>query len=440
MAAQPDPDTSAAASIPAATGHRRVWLRVGTLLDGSGNPPLRDGQVVYDQDLILYAGADTPPRDCLGPAQRTPDAQLPDYTLLPGLIEAHAHLFLEGGELDPEKRSAHLRQSPDMLLQLASARLDKLVRPGIIAVRDAGDRHGVGLALSRLDQDMRQSRLRPRGQHPYIDSPGAAIHRRGRYGSFMGEPLEDCPSPRGCVEARVSAGADRIKIIATGIIDFQAGAVAGQPQFTAEEVGEFTAAARSLGKQTLAHTSGAAGIDNVIAGRVDSVEHGFFVTADQLARMRDRQITWVPTFAPVQKQLDHAGILGWDAKATTNLRCILDQHAASLMRARALGVPILAGSDAGSWGVLHGFGLLDELELMERAGLSPLEVLHAVTGAPSQRLALRDNLGQIRPGFLSRFLLTRHSPLATVANLRRPKIVVFDGAVLSAEDIDPIGL
>ncbi len=430
MTAQPDPDTA----IPAATGDRHVWLRVGTLLDGSANPPLHDAHIVYDQDRILYAGADSPPAALLAPSRSAPDADLPAHTLLPGLIEAHAHLFLEGGELDAEKRSAHLKQSPETLLQFARARLDKLVRLGVIAVRDAGDRHGVGLALSRLDRSSERPLM------PYLDSPGAAIYRRSRYGSFMGEPLEDFPSPRACVEARVHAGADRIKLIATGIIDFKAGAVTGQPQFTAREIAEFAAAARSLSKQTFAHASGELGIERVIAGGVDSIEHGFFITDDQLAQMRDRQIAWVPTFAPVQKQLDHGTLLGRDAKTRANLRRILDQHAASLTQAHQLGVMILAGSDAGSWDVPHGLGLLDELELMERAGLSSLAVLHAATGAPSQRLAFRDNFGQIRPGFLSRFLLTRHSPLATIANLRKPKIVVFDGTVLEPEPVDPLGL
>ena len=60
---------------------------------------------------------------------------------------------------------------------------------------------------------------------PYIDSPGAAIHHRGRYGSFMAEPLEEYGSPAECVEARIRAGADRIKLIPTGIIDFKKGTV-----------------------------------------------------------------------------------------------------------------------------------------------------------------------------------------------------------------------
>jgi imidazolonepropionase-like amidohydrolase len=276
---------------------------------------------------------------------------------------------------------------------------------------------------------------------PYVDSPGAAIHHRGRYGSFMAEPLEDFATPHACVEARLRAGADRIKLIPTSIIDFKKGAVVSEPQMTTEEISALVAAAQSFGKQTLAHASGDTGIDHAIEGGVDTIEHGFFLRDDQLTRMRDRNIAWVPTFAPVQKQLDHADRMGHDPEVVSNLKRILDQHAATLVHACEKGVIILAGSDAGSYGVPHGLGLLYEMELIERAGLSPLAVIHSATGAPSSRLAFREKFGQIQPGFLPRFILTRHSPLETVANLRKPRLTIFDGAVFENNaTLDPSGL
>ena len=421
--------------IPSATGRRRIWLRVGTILDGLSTLPLRDAHIVYDRDHILFVGEDSPPRDLLNSGQREPDAALPDYTLLPGLIESHAHFFLEGGELNADKRAAHLKQIPENLLKLALPRLEKLVRLGIAGVRDAGDKDGVGLALSRLCERPDRPRM------PYVDSPGAAIHHRGRYGAFMGEPIENFASPRQCVEARVEAGADRIKLIPTGIINLKRGAVTTEPQMTAEEVGDLVAAAKSFSRQTFAHASGDAGIDCAINGGVDSIEHGYFVRDDQLSRMRDRQIAWVPTFAPVQKQIDHAGLMGWDAEVVGNLRRILDQHAASLIKAHELGVQIIAGSDAGSYGVAHGLGFLEELELMQRAGLSPLAVINSATGTGSERLDFKEKFGQIKPGFLSRFIFTRHSPLKTIANLRKHRLVIFHDAVFDTdESFDPAGL
>jgi imidazolonepropionase-like amidohydrolase len=360
---------------------------------------------------------------------------LPDHTLLPGLIESHAHFFLEGGELDAGKRAAYLKQTPEELLDLARPRLEKLVRLGIAGVRDAGDKDGVGLALSKLNASANRPIM------PYVDSPGAAIHHKGRYGSFMGEPIEDYASPEECVEGRVRAGSDRIKLIPTGIINFKKGAVTTDPQMSTEELCQCVACAKLLGKQTFAHASGDAGIERAIEAGVDSVEHAFFVRDDQLAKMRDRQIAWVPTFAPVQKQVDHAGIMGWDTEVVGNLQKILDQHATSLVKAQRMGVLVIAGSDAGSYGVPHGTGFLEELELMERTGLSPLAILNAATGTASDRLGFKEKFGQIKPGYLSRLILTRHSPLQTVANLRKQRTILFDGAVFeTGEALDASGL
>jgi imidazolonepropionase-like amidohydrolase len=422
-------------NIPAAINERRIWLRVGTLLDGTSPAPLRQAHVVYDENQILFVGQESPPQPLLNAGQGEPDLNLPDHTLLPGLVEAHAHLFLEGGELDLGKRAAHLKQEPAQLLRLAGARLEKLVRLGVIAVRDAGDKDGVGLALSRLYTGADRPLM------PYVDSPGAAVHRRGRYGSFMAQPMEDFASPRLCVGARVQAGANRIKLISTGVINFKKGAVTSKPQMTTEEIREFVTAAASFGKQTFAHASGDQGIERVIEGGVNSVEHGFFVRDDQLLKMRDRQIAWVPTFAPVQEQVDHADRMGWDTKTVANLRRILERHAANLRKAYEIGVPIIAGSDAGAYGVPHGTGLICELELMERAGLSPLAVINAATGAGSKRLGFGEKFGQIKAGFLPRFILTRHSPLRSVANLRKPRTVVFgDKRFETDESFDPGGL
>ena len=422
-----------------ALGHaarkRNVWLRVGTLLDGVSASPLRHAHVVYDKNQIRFVGRNSPPAELLQAGQREPDLELPDDTLLPGLIEAHAHLFLEGGELDPDKRAAYLKQTPEELLKLAHGRLEKLVRLGVIAVRDAGDKDGVGLALSKRYTGPDRPLM------PYLDSPGPAIHHRGRYGSFMAEPIENFKSLRDCVECRVNAGADRIKLIPTGIINFKKGAVTSEPQMTEAEVSELVGAAKSFGRQTFAHASGDQGIDRAIGGGVDSVEHGFFIRDDQLAKLRDRQIAWVPTFAPVQEQVDHADVMGWETEVISHLKRILEQHAKSLVKAHDMGVQIIAGSDAGSFGVAHGIGFLNELELMERAGISSISVINSASGTGSNRLAFKERFGRIQPGFLSRFIVTPHSPLESVSNLRKQKIVVFDGEVLdSGDDFAPGGL
>src|SRR5688500_10055216 len=85
---------------------RPVWLRVGQLIDGASDRPLRDADLVFDAHQIRFVGAGgkTPPRDVLADGQRTPDAILPDVTVLPCLIEAHAHLFLAGAPVNFKER------------------------------------------------------------------------------------------------------------------------------------------------------------------------------------------------------------------------------------------------------------------------------------------------------------------------------------------------
>jgi imidazolonepropionase-like amidohydrolase len=403
------------------------WLRVGQLFDGFRT--LRDAHLVFDGNRIVHVGAEPAP-SAVRAGQSAPDLHLPRHTLLPGLIEAHAHLFLEGGELDATRRAEHLKLPETELLARAGPRLERLLRLGIAGVRDAGDRNGVGLALQR------RYRSPARGDMPYLDSPGPALHHRGRYGSFMGRPLEEHADIAAAVAARVAEGARHIKLLATGIIDFAEGAVRSKPQLPADELAAAVAAARSHGRQTMIHCSGRDGVENCLAARVDTIEHGFFVDRGQLARLRDLDIAWVPTFAPVQFQADHAAALGWSDPVRDQLRRILDAHASSLAHAAAIGVRILAGSDAGSHGVPHGHGFLTELALMEAAGLRAEQVLRAATGDAAVRLNFEERFGVLAAGARPRFILASAPVLESVRHLRAPAEIFFDGRLFTGGD-DP---
>ena len=131
-------------AVPADAQNRTVWLRVGNLLDGMGTAPLRDAHVVFNRVSIKFVGGGgrSPPAEFLRLGQDRPDLDVPDGTLLPGLTDAHAHLFLEGGELGVERRAEHLKRDPASLLADARGRLAKLVRLGVTAVRDGATRSG----------------------------------------------------------------------------------------------------------------------------------------------------------------------------------------------------------------------------------------------------------------------------------------------------------
>jgi imidazolonepropionase-like amidohydrolase len=414
-----DPDLKSCLSVTPENPAR--WIVVGQLLDAKNRRVLKNANLIYNKDRILHVGVEAPEAGLLN-GHQAPDLNLPDYTVIPGLIEGHSHTFLEGAELAAEKRSDYQRQDPEALYEKAVSRLPILARLGVIAMRDGGDKDQVGLRLSRLtgSEDCPPFTAQ-------VFSPGAGIHRRGRYGSFFGKPLEDHADIESCVRSRVAEGADHIKIVPTGIINFAKGQVVAKPQFSVEEIEQFTKAARALQKHVMAHASGDIGVGYAIDGGVDTLEHGFFITDDQLAKMRDKHVSWVPTFTPVQEQLDHADLMGWTGETLDHLKRILENHARSLQKGLAMGVKVLAGSDSGSCGVAHGTGLFYEMELLENAGMPTLDILCQATNGNSEALTSGQPYGSLEKGFKPRFIVTRNNPLETVRNLHLERLVVFDG-------------
>lgn len=410
--------------------HPVRWIVVGQLLDTRNQRVLKSVHLVYNDERILFAGTTSPPPTLTGTKQ-APDSVLPDFTALPGLIEGHSHVFLEGGELDAEKRAAYQGQDADTLYGLAESRIQTVARLGIVAMRDGGDKDFVGL---RLSQRGTQSHLPP------VFSPGPGIYHQGRYGSFFGIPLEDDPDIETCVRNRIAAGASHIKIVPTGIINFAKGMVVAQPQFTTHEILHVTQTAHSQQRQVMAHASGEAGIGVAIDGQVDTIEHGFFITDDQLRKMRDQNIAWLPTFAPVHIQVEQADRMGWKGDTLENLKRILANHAISLQKALQLGVRVRVGSDAGSYGVPHGTGLLLEMELLEQAGMPTIDLLCRATFG--NRDLLPDDLpyGALEPGFRPNMILSRLDLLASIRNLSNERWVISHGVALHSSTVILSGL
>jgi imidazolonepropionase-like amidohydrolase len=161
--------------------------------------------------------------------------------------------------------------------------------------------------------------------------------------------------------------------------------VKGKPQFNTEELRLIVRLARQQGLRTLVHCSGIDGLETAVAAGVDSIEHGFFMTRGVLEGMAEKEIAWVPTFSPVHFQWQSPEIAGWNEQTVANLRRILDSHFEHVALAAELGVPLIAGSDAGSHGVRHGQALIDELDFFARAGLPMADILRAATSVPRRR-------------------------------------------------------
>jgi imidazolonepropionase-like amidohydrolase len=328
----------------------------------------RDGPFVFDVEDGVCRGI----RRGTSPA---PDRQT--GLLTPALVESHAHLFLDGDELDPDKRSAHLKLPRERLLACAQANVERYRKAGIAVVRDAGDIHGINLELR---EDSASSGVA-------IIAAGAGIRRAGRYGSFFAREIEAFGSPAAAVTA-LAGEVDEIKIVLTGIIDFENGVVKGAPQFTAAEIRDLVGTAHALGLRAFAHCSGVDGLRIAADAGVDSIEHGFFMTPAILDIMAEKRVAWTPTLLPVHFHKDHPEHGGWSANAVERLKGILDNHARMLVLAESMGVVLLAGSDAGSFGVRHADGLFAEMALMRQAGLQAETVLRSATSSPRAHLGL----------------------------------------------------
>jgi imidazolonepropionase-like amidohydrolase len=330
--------------------------------------------------------------------------------LLPGLVDAHAHLFLDGASTDLAHRAEHLKRPLAQLTEAARQHARETAAWGVTLVRDAGDRHGINHRL-------REEALVPGSGMPRVRSAGSALKRPHRYGGFMGIDANAADNLVALVEERARTS-DEIKLILTGTIAFDASADEEEPQFSAGEAALVVAAAHRCGRKVMAHCSSPSGLEIAVSAGVDSIEHGFFVDRAMLARMRDRDLAWTPTFCPLHYQWAHPRVARWSAAVIDTMRRILDEHAEHLRIAHELGVRLLVGTDAGSMGVQHGRAVYEEMRHFLDAGL-PLEaVLRAATGAP------RQHFGEPHPRLVQggpfEAVLFHSSPFGDPRTLQRP--------------------
>ncbi|HYD74502.1 amidohydrolase family protein [Ramlibacter sp.] len=342
--------------------------------------------------------------------------------LMPGLVDAHVHLFLDGGTTDPAQRSAHLKQEVEALAEAARASARQTLACGVTLVRDAGDRHGI-------NNRVREEARRPGSGLAQVRSGGLGVKRARRYGAFMATDVDDADSIRSSVRGLAAAN-DEIKLILTGIIDFEAGAVTDEPQFDVEAARLVVQTAHACGRKVFAHCSGAKGLAVAAAAGIDCIEHGFFMSRDILARMCDQEQAWTPTFCPVHFQWAHSEAAGWSPGTVANLRRILDSHAEHVRLAHEMGVTLLLGTDAGSMGVEHGRALFEEIERFLEAGLPMEAVLQAATAAP------RRHFGAAQPRLVAGApfdaVLLAASPFDNPGALRRPQQVWSVGGTRKA--------
>ncbi|MEJ2393730.1 MAG: amidohydrolase family protein [Candidatus Thiodiazotropha sp.] len=332
--------------------------------------------------------------------------------LMPGLVDAHVHLFLDGAPTDGAARSAHLKQPFEDLAEAARRSARQALACGVTMVRDAGDRHGIN---NRVREEARGANDLPR-----VRSGGLGVKRPKRYGAFMAADVENEVAIKESV-TRLAGENDEIKLILTGIINFDAGAVTDEPQFDLASARLVVETAHAQGRKTFAHCSGEKGLAIAARAGIGSIEHGFFMNRETLSIMRDNQVAWTPTFCPVHFQWAKPEAVGWSPQTVGNLRRILDDHAEHLRLADEMGVTLLMGTDAGSMGVEHGHALFEEIERYLEAGLTIEKTLCAATSAARRHFGLEQTKLEVGAPFDAVLLDT--SPFIDINALRHPRKV-----------------
>jgi len=227
--------------------------------------------------------------------------------------------------------------------------LENYARLGFHYLRDGGDRWGVGA---------RARELAPEYGITYR-TPLAPLYKQGHYGGFIGTKYASLREFAALVEKKRPQGADFIKIMISGLMDFDRCGVLTEPGLEKDTIRELIHIAHEEGFAVMAHANGARTVEAAAEAGVDSVEHGAYLDADALAAMAEMGTVWVPTLSTI------GNLQGKGRFDETAVRAILEDATEHVRFFAAIGGLIAPGTDAGAWAVPH--GSLTEYQLLSQA-------------------------------------------------------------------------
>ena len=248
--------------------------------------------------------------------------------------DCHIHMVLDGQNW----RQALARHSAAPDVSRIREVLETYQRQEITYLRDGGDRWGVGKAARDLAPEYGIT----------YRTPLAPLCQKGHYGSFIGLCYEDLKEYAALVRKTKASGGDFIKIMISGLMDFDRYGVLTEPGLPPEQIRQLVHIAHEEGMAVMAHANGARVIEAAAAAGVDSVEHGAYADAASLAAMQENGTVWVPTVSTVGN-LRGAG--RYDNGAVDR---ILEGLLESIRTFASIGGLLAPGTDAGAWAVPHG--------------------------------------------------------------------------------------
>mgnify|MGYP005839681375 FL=1 len=384
-------------------------FRNGKVITGNGEI-IEKGAVAVNDRLITFVGATKKIR----PSKKDALFDVSGKTILPGLIDAHVHLCIDGS---PDPMTSLSKDSIPRLTLKAADHARRTLEAGVTTVRDMGGKDYVDLAI----RDGIESGLL---QGPRMICSGRIVCMTGGHGWQFGREADGTDEIREAVREQLKAGVDFVKMIATGGV-MTKGVDPGATQFTLEELLAGVEEARKAGRRTATHAQGTEGIKNSLWAGVNSIEHGFFLDDEAIELMLQMNAYLVPTLnAPYQ--IIRGGVKrGVPRYAVEKSKSVMKSHFLSVRRAYKAKIPIAMGTDAGTPFNCHGENL-KEMELLVKAGMTPMEAVVATTKVASEVLGLEKKIGTLEKGKLADLLVVDGDPLKDIGLLQdKDKILVI---------------
>ena len=404
-------------------------IRAGTLIDPRVNEPLHNQVIVIRGDKVESVGDAASTQVSAGAKV----IDLSNSTVLPGLIESHTHIFLQGEDPALGGYDIQLLKFP-LAYRAARATVSarRALEEGFTTIRDM-ETEGAGYGDVGIKMAVNEGRI----PGPRIFTTTRGISTTGGY------PLEgyapEIEVPKGVqiidgpVEARKAArpqmdhGADWIKVYMTHRSwSDKAGKLVSQPTLTLEEIKAITDEVHGWGRKVACHAYNGEGLQRALDGGCDSIEHGLGLTDANIAQMK-RQGTWYcPTIAIYYKD--------WAPENTAagrRDRARASEHEQSFRKALQAGVKIVFGTDVGGFSWEQ--PIAQEFPYMVKFGMSPMDAIRSATIAPAEMLDMSGQIGVIAPGSYADVIAVEGDPSNDITALGRVKFVMHNGQVFKSE-------